>query len=789
MVDWRRTGRRFLGDLFGDDSLAGPTTITATASMRRALLRGMALWQVVMVLAILTEAVGPVVRAALVAGHLGLAGVALLAAVGRVPGWLVVLLAYAAFLVDWVVVNDPDHPLLLAACWLANVAAILPSFVMRGRAALLTPVAIAVVVPVAMVLSWPDSGSTLPPAVAATGLAIMAASRLALPVLLDFTRSADAEHSLVEAEQRAVDVRRAASRRAAEDARILHDTVINTLAALAVGGAAVADGQAVRARCARDVATVEALTMDDELPQHGHGIHGGLEVDGIRVERRGLAGDELARQEALLPEAVLEALSGAVTELVRNAAKHSGAAAVVVDVRPHGDGGGGMVVAVADDGVGFDGTMPRGRGLAESVLGRLEGTGLTMSLVTAPGQGTTATLTWGGPSVGPAAETTELSEPPVSAASLMAATEGLQRRASGLFALALVFVGIWLAVTNHRGAPTEEYPMVVVVAVVCAIAWWSGDGGRLRRLAVATLLTLGACVAFVLSAASVDFGRDDVVFWQAICPAGPLLLMLGDPRWRAAAGPAIALLGLTVVGLAVGLAPSSGLAAVSTLVAGAACIGLVGGWAGFQALLRTIGAQVGADQAAMARLRGEVEQRDAASRARRRWTAAGLEESIELLRQVADGRADPADQEVRSSCAEEETYLRQLTQLNPDLIRMGDWFARSLAEARSRHTRLAIRSGSDDADDALAPSLGGLLLASVTAAPAGAQLTTTLFPAPDTLRFTLVGPHPELSSVAEAWAPPSAVELTVQSLGAQDLVEVVAHRGSASATRRQGDHR
>ncbi|MGQ3075926.1 MAG: hypothetical protein ACT7A5_33020, partial [Ferrovibrionaceae bacterium] len=44
---------------------------------------------------------------------------------------------------------------------------------------------------------------------------------------------------------------------------------------------------------------------------------------------------------------------------------------------------------------------------------------------------------------------------------------------------------------------------------------------------------------------------------------------------------------------------------------------------------------------------------------------------------------EPTAETNRPICVEEEAYLRQLTQLNPELVWMGDWFARALAEARA----------------------------------------------------------------------------------------------------------
>ena len=55
MVDWARVRRQFLGDLFGDEAGAGSTTTTVVASLRRAVLGAMGVWQLMMVLTIVIE--------------------------------------------------------------------------------------------------------------------------------------------------------------------------------------------------------------------------------------------------------------------------------------------------------------------------------------------------------------------------------------------------------------------------------------------------------------------------------------------------------------------------------------------------------------------------------------------------------------------------------------------------------------------------------------------------------------------------------------------------------------
>jgi signal transduction histidine kinase len=78
-------------------------------------------------------------------------------------------------------------------------------------------------------------------------------------------------------------------------------------------------------------------------------------------------------------------------EALSNALRHAGASAVTVTVGPDGDGG-GTVLSVTDDGVGFD---PEARSIASRRLGlvsmreRIESAGGTFEIVSGPGRGTT----------------------------------------------------------------------------------------------------------------------------------------------------------------------------------------------------------------------------------------------------------------------------------------------------------------------------------------------------------------------------------------------------------------
>jgi hypothetical protein len=289
---------------------------------------------------------------------------------------------------------------------------------------------------------------------------------------------------------------------------------------------------------------------------------------------------------------------------------------------------------------------------------------------------------------------------------------------------------------------------------------------------VVLALAVAAGAAFVLSAASVDYGRDDPVLWQAVGATG-LLVILAElaPRRTTIVwvGLGYAVVVLTV---AVAVGESSAAARTIVLIAGTAALGLVGAWRRFQHAIGAIGVRAAADQRAAWAARTRLAEREAADRARARWRTAGLNRSLGLL-ETARTAADPADPALRAQCAVEEAYLRQLTLLHPDLVHMGEWFARALSEAHDRGVRLVVRAGGEDPSADVAAELGRLLLAVVAAMPPGQELTVTLFPGPTGARMTLVGPHPHLGTGVREADGPLADGARVLSVADQDIVEIV----------------
>lgn len=734
-------------------------------SVNRGLLISMATMQVVTGLAALSSLELQTAGIVLATAHLVAAGVALAALRFGRGYWTLILGTWVLFIADWTLSPVPESTLLFAACWMRNLNDALSTFLLRGSASWRIPVSAAAVLPLLMIVARPDLATNpLVPAVASTLIAITVAARIGISYLIDYTDGVDAEARALQATMASLTTRKSARLQAAEDARVLHDTAINTLGAIANGGAAVTDRQAVRKRCLDDIAAIEdlrSLKRDDGVTRPG--LRDAIRPTGIQVRYAGMPEDEIARTEALLPPPVMRALGRAVAEAVQNAAKHSGADEVLVSIDRTSAG---VRVAVSDKGAGMQPTQRYGAGIAQSILARTLEAGIRATIDSARGQGTTVTLEY---------DFDDARDPPHASDTSAGNVEDLVRqlRSYSAFALSagLVGVGVALSALNHPGEATPEWLMVAVVAVACGLAWRERNRARLSAATAIALMTAGP-LAFVLSAWSVGFGRADPYLWQAIAPTGPLLALTIVLLPRAVKMLGFAAYLLTVAATAAYIAPASLEAASITTVAGLVGLGMVWAVTSFVRSLAEVATRANGEQRKAFTAGLELAAVEAAAVARRRWREAGLDQSVSLLRAIGEGRADPGDPAVRNRCAEEEAFLRQLSLLNPDLIQMGAWFARALNASRVKGVGLTVRAGAADATADDAPRFGRMLLTVVDAMPAGTKLTAAFFATNRGLAMTLVAPTPHLISTLSSDGHRDSI-LKLQTFGAQDLAEVV----------------
>ena len=217
-------------------------------------------------------------------------------------------------------------------------------------------------------------------------------------VLRDITEAKQAEAALRDLSRRLI--------RAHEDerallARELHDDVTQRLAVLAIdmGRAELAAADGAQADVMRSVRT-ELVRLSEDIHSLAYQLHpsvleelGLVEALRAECERRGRQGRlavsmNLESVPAVAGEEAQLCLFRVAQEALTNVARHAGTARASVTLR-RADGG--LLLAVGDQGVGFDPTRPReGRSLGlASMRERLHLVGGTLDVESSPGRGTT----------------------------------------------------------------------------------------------------------------------------------------------------------------------------------------------------------------------------------------------------------------------------------------------------------------------------------------------------------------------------------------------------------------
>jgi signal transduction histidine kinase len=195
-----------------------------------------------------------------------------------------------------------------------------------------------------------------------------------------------------------------------EQDRLLHDTILNTLTAIARSGCA---GE-VLSRCRQDIGLLErALREPGGTGASGPPDAGPLAaIEAVAGEMRacGLAVDLAVagrvpvrpgtQPAAGVPGPVVASMAQATREALANVAAHAGTGQARVTVSltpPDEDGGSGLFqVTVRDTGTGFDpARVDRARlGVRRSIKERVEDWNGSASVRSAPGQGTVVCLSW-----------------------------------------------------------------------------------------------------------------------------------------------------------------------------------------------------------------------------------------------------------------------------------------------------------------------------------------------------------------------------------------------------------
>jgi signal transduction histidine kinase len=192
-----------------------------------------------------------------------------------------------------------------------------------------------------------------------------------------------------------------------EHERLLHDTVLNTLTALARAG--TEDPAVVVSRCRQDVALIEDALGDqgDQAADAGRAsgdLAGEVQAVAADLRARGLTvhvDSDGAGVSAAVPARVTAAIANATREALSNVAEHAGTGEAWVQVRltaaaDDADVPCRLEVTVRDRGAGFDldRVDPARLGLSRSIAERTAEYGGQAAVWSAPGQGTVVRMRW-----------------------------------------------------------------------------------------------------------------------------------------------------------------------------------------------------------------------------------------------------------------------------------------------------------------------------------------------------------------------------------------------------------
>jgi signal transduction histidine kinase len=204
-----------------------------------------------------------------------------------------------------------------------------------------------------------------------------------------------------------------------EQDRLVHDTILNTLTAIARSG----DTAAAISQCRRDIGLLQSALSDSDTTRPGGraGSRPLAAIEAIVTDMRaqGLAVDleitdgaaaQGTPEPGLVPGPVVAAIAHATREALANVAGHAGTGqAWVTATTAPGAGAASprIQVTVRDAGAGFDpGRVDPARlGVRRSITERVEDWGGSAAVQSAPGEGTVVRLCWPAarPGAGPAA--------------------------------------------------------------------------------------------------------------------------------------------------------------------------------------------------------------------------------------------------------------------------------------------------------------------------------------------------------------------------------------------------
>jgi hypothetical protein len=682
----------------------------------------------------------------------------------------------AAVLVSWTVIGvtiavqmalagiaDPVAPRNISMTIAATAALLLSQ-----RQALATSVAVSLMSAVALVVP------AFPPPTALWSMAVQlpvysigvaAALGLAFRELRRVAREADTEARARRDVDRTLRRKELAADAARYRARMMHDTIVNTLGAVATARIASADSLVAR-RCADDARMVDVLRRSaipllpsvQDVFDHASELDVELAAEDVTGLQQRLAAEDPWRRREVV---------STLREVVTNVAKHAGVPRARLSYDHPSS-----TVSISDDGVGIDDVGPLSLALTE----RANDARCEVEVIGAPGRGTTVRLR---------------------VAPLRDAATGLFEAASARMATVIaavlfpVFAVVTLAILVFEANWTlaAVTPPVVMwflsAGVVTVILKNAGRAATLPlHVVAAAYLGLAAMVlTYHLSGAAASVcGLQPSLAWAGDAAAViSAVLVLVDGRARVIV-PAVL---LTVVGVALTLRGTITDCGGSTLGLLATDVLVVGAFYILRRQTLRLSRAVATHQNELI-ARREAQERLAANEALSNdGFDTALEFSKSILVMVAESPERARDSDIRTAAGLEEGYLRALIVLTADIVspRAKQRFVRAIDAARAARVGLSVQAEPGVLDDDSAAFVVATVCDLIARCSAGEQLSLGVFGPRTTPSLIVVVPAHALvgyPDAEEARAAPVLAETTVTAeLG---LVEVRwsggAHRHS-----------
>ena len=421
------------------------------------------------------------------------------------------------------------------------------------------------------------------------------------------------------------------------EARRLHESVLNTLTAIARGLLPV-DPALVRDQCQRAVTVLSTLADVSAETRNDEGLLSAIApmVEGLRS--RGVDVDIVRFDGERPPLEVSHAFAAATREALENVLRHADASRVTLDAI--GDGRTWRLV-VTDDGVGIDpSTAGDGFGIPNVIRREMEAVGGQARIDSAPGRGTTVTLTWSPTRAAVASSSRWLdagrtamavavlvSFHVFSLASLLVSLDDYEQPLWAVGAYALSLASLVLIVSTGRRGVLAPWVVVVVGLVAPAI-----------------LVLQNVAAPLETADGWADWGSEAIVsLLFAITGLGPWWAgIVALVSWLVAQGDALAEL----------LRPGTAVIVAAMLFARS-----------LRANERAVATAEAEASLTMARGRAE---RETVQHLAARYQALSRSTATSLLQGIADGDIDPTDPRVQVDCAVEERFIRSIMRLDPE---------------------------------------------------------------------------------------------------------------------------